>query len=433
MQDRYGNPLSTSSVRAHGLYCEGMDLFLAAQPGGIESLIAATQEDPGFAIAHADLARAQQIMARPKQARAALAAAREAAAGLGTQEASHVEVMSALIGGQSALAYAMIAEHVQAYPRDAMVLSPALGVFGLIGFSGQHGREAENLAFMQAQAPHYVGDWWFESQMAFALCEVGQLDRAASLIDAAFAANPRNANAVHHRAHVHYELGETEAGCKLLQAWRHSYDRSGLLHCHLAWHDALWNLGLGQFDRVWEILRADIAPEQTTAPPINVATDLIALLLRAELAGAHCDPELWQTAADYVLAHFSRPGISFVDLHTAIAVATTGAQEPLEKLYAVQSGTAADLVGRVARAFAAWRDQDWSSVLDYLTPVMAEHERLGGSRAQRDLLELTYSCALAQLDPKMAQRFLASRRPNINFSASLGAGPIDPIDPLPAP
>jgi hypothetical protein len=43
---------------------------------------------------------------------------------------------------------------------------------------------------------------------------------------------------------------------------------------------------------------------------------------------------------------------------------------------------------------------------------MSEHERLGGSRAQRDLLEFMYLCALLREGrDEEARRLIAMRRP----------------------
>lgn len=412
MQDRYGNHRSTTSDAAFDQYCLGVDLSLAAQPGGIEALTQATELDPSFAVAHADLARALQIVSRPKQARAAMARARALEAQLPDAERGHVNIMGHLIDGQSALALTEIKRHLLTYPRDVMVLTPGCGVFGLIGFSGRVGREAENLAFMESVAQHYVDDWWFESQMAFSLCEVGQLAKASELNDKAFDAHPSNANAVHHRAHIHYELGESRAGRDAIAQWRASYDREGLLHCHLAWHDALWTLEEGEVERVWDIVMNDVHPEHATAPPLNIMTDLVAVLLRAELQGYDRRVDLWQLAADYAQECFAKPGLSFADFHCAIAYAVTERKGSLGPLQAIDRGVASDQVRAIANAFSAFSNQNWPEMLSQLTPLMATHERLGGSRAQRDLLELSYTYALVKMGcTTEAERFLQQRRP----------------------
>ena len=49
-----------------------------------------------------------------------------------------------------------------------------LGVFGLIGFSGQVGREIDLLEYTQKLLPHYTDDWWMISMHAISLCETGQ-------------------------------------------------------------------------------------------------------------------------------------------------------------------------------------------------------------------------------------------------------------------
>lgn len=412
MQDRYGNQRTTTSVAAFEQYCVGVDLSLAAQPGGIEALAKATELDPDFAVAHADLARGLQIVSKPRQARAAMDQARVLAAQLPESERAHVNIMGCLIDGQTEQALAEIRIHVQLYPRDVMAVQPACGVFGLIGFSGRVGREAENLAFMESVARHYVDDWWFESQLAFSMCEVGQLAQAANLIEKAYAANPGNANAVHHRAHIHYESGEGAAGREAIANWRASYDRQGILHCHLAWHHALWALDDGDIDEVWKIVANDVHPEQANAPPINLVTDLVAILLRTELQGYQRHPDLWDMAADYAQTFFAKPGLSFADYHCAIAYAVTEREDALANLRTVDRGQACDQVRAIADAFAAFATEDWRTMIDALTPIMATHERLGGSRAQRDLLELSYAYALLQQGGKAeAGRFLRQRRP----------------------
>lgn len=396
--DRYGNALTTRSDQAFDRYCDGVDLFLAAQPGGIEALVQATELDPEFAVAHADLARALQITAQPAAAKASMARAQALLPTLAgadqAQQRGHVLIMQDLLSGKGNEAFEKIKQHVQTWPRDVMAVQPCCGVFGLIGFSGRVGREQENADFMAVLQPHYDGDWWFDSQYAFALCEIGDLNAAEVLNERAFAANPDNANAVHHRAHIHYEACDRAAGHQVLTDWRATYDREAILHCHLAWHDALWSLADDNYDALWSTIRTDLLPEVASAPPINIVTDLVAVLLRAELAGAPVDDQLWQIASDYALASFPRPGMSFVDAHAAICYSHTAEQEPLTALRTSPRGAAGDLVEQIANAFVAFQQRDWPAFTQRLAPVMGTHERLGGSRAQRDLFELSYDFGL---------------------------------------
>jgi len=404
-RDRYGNPVTTRSIEAFEAYCLGLDLFLAAQAGAIEKLTEATQLDPGFALARAHLARALQIIAKPAESKEQMTLAQQHAETLtgegADQQKNHIDIMAMLVRGKSPEVFDRIKAHLKIYPRDVLMLQPCCGVFGLIGFSGRTDREQENLEFMAAFQKHYVGDWWFESQYAFALCETSELAEAEKVNERAFAAHPANANAVHHRAHIHYESGEFEAGREALNLWRSGYSRNGLLHCHLAWHDALWALAANDLDRLWEIVEADISPEVTSAPPINVMTDLVAVLFRAQLAGVQCPQGLWEKASAYAARCFPTPGISFADAHSVIAHSVIAHSK---------DATHPSSAGQTDTASSSFLNQDWGECLGKLEPAMTNHERLGGSRAQRDLLELTRATVQLRLgqqpESPRVQRFL---------------------------
>lgn len=395
MQDRYANPLSTSSTDAADAYIEGIDLILSAQPGGITALQAALAIDEQFAVARADLARALQIANRPREAHQEIARAMQSLDDITDQERAHVCILDDLIAGRVPAAFAQIQSHISMFPRDVMMVQPCCGVFGLIGFSGRTGREQENYEFMRQLQAAYADDWWFMSQYAFALCEVGRLDEAGVMIDHAYERNPANANAVHHRAHVHYETGESASGLAALAQWRARYDREGILYGHLAWHEALWHLADNEgIARVWQIMDEDLAPLVATAPPLNVLTDYVALLLRTELAGAPRSDSRWAIAVDYAQQWFPKPGLSFADFHSAAAYALQSNERLEHYMDPVGvKGTAGDQVAQIAQSMKAFAQEDWSSVVSLMDPIMDSHERVGGSRAQRDVLELLYIVA----------------------------------------
>ena len=69
------------------------------------------------------------------------------------------------------------------------------------------------------------------------------------------------------------------------------------------------------------------------------------------------------------------------------------------------------LVPSLARAFSAFLVADWDEVIAAIEPVMGEHERIGGSRAQRDLVEFTLLKAyLSAGRTDEARAYLQSRR-----------------------
>src|SRR5262245_11151008 len=217
--DRYSLPLSTSSAAARDAYIAGADCVLSAAHGDQAHLGRAVEADPDFALAHVALARARFLMADVPGARQSAARARELAPKLTPREQSHVDALALAIEGKPVESLAATRAHLAQHPRDAMVASPATGVFGLIGFSGRQGREPEQVEFLEGLKPHLADDWWFQGVYAFALEEHGRLDEALELIERSMATNPGNAHGAHIKAHVLYEQGADRVALDYLDGW----------------------------------------------------------------------------------------------------------------------------------------------------------------------------------------------------------------------
>ena len=412
LQDRYCNALATASATARDRYVDGVDRFLAAMPGVEEAFEAAVAADDGFALGYAALARTRQAMGMGGDTKTPMAAAQALAGGLSAREAAHVDALGLLVAGNGPAAYKAIRTHLLEHPRDAMIAQTCTGVFGMIGFSGQPGREAEQLAFTSMLAPHYGDDWWFLCQHAFSQVEAGQTGPATATLERSLALEPRNAHAAHIRSHVYYEAGETEAGYAYIDAWRRGYDKSGQLHCHISWHVALWALERGDTGTMWRVLDADVAPGAAWGPALNLITDTASLLYRAELAGVTVPAERWRQVSDAAARLFPNPGIAFADVHAALAHAMAGNGEALTRIIAEAKGPAADVVRTLAEGFRAMALGEWEAATGHLVKAMSGHERIGGSRAQRDLVEYALlNALLKQGRADEARLLLATRRP----------------------
>jgi tetratricopeptide (TPR) repeat protein len=424
LADRYGLPISTSSTSARDAYVAGCDGVLSAAHGDAAHLARAIEADPGFALAHVALARARFLMADVAGARASAARARELGAAATPREQSHIDALALSIEGKPVESFAATRAHLAEHPRDAMVAAPATGVFGLIGFSGRQGREPEQVAFLEALRPHLADDWWFQAVYAFALEEVGRLDEALELIKRSLAANPRNAHGAHIKAHVLYEQGENRAALDYLESWLPAYPREGLMHCHISWHVALFALMLGDTERAWQVYEAQVHPGGAWGPALNVATDAPAFLWRAELAGQPRREPLWREARDYALKSFPKAGIAFVDVHRALACVATNDRDgigavmaELEQRAAAGRSPAGEVVPQLAVGLAAFGKGDWARAIAGLEQALAGTVRIGGSRAQRDLIKNTLLAAYLK-DGRVtdARKLLAAhtdRRPSV--------------------
>lgn len=420
MKDRYGNELTTISGDARDAYVAAVDTFLAAGPGTALAFQKVIDHDESFALGHAGLARAHQSFGNAEEARKAIEAAESRLGGVTPREASHIAMLGLAIRGNSEQARLAAMAHAAEWPRDAIITGTLMGVFSLLGFSGRPGREIENLSLTEGLASHFGDDWWFLAQLAFAQLEAGLLDAALPNIDRALELHPRNANAAHYRAHLYYEVGETAEGLSFLTDWMQDYDRAGLMHCHNAWHIALWAMATGDETGMWVRVDEDLRPDVSLSPSLNILTDLAALYARAEWAGMTVTPERWHELSTYAARQFPKPGVQFADIHAALAHAMAGEAALLEKLVRDAAGPAADIVQPTAEAFGAMARSDWAGALARLTPVMAQHVRFGGSRAQRDIIEHAMAISLMRLGRgEEAARLLAMHRPRTDYRSAL--------------
>src|SRR5438552_12989434 len=135
-QDRYGLTLSTNSADAANAYREGVDLLLAAWTGAAEAFDRAIAADPDFALAHIARARIHTFYQQGDVARKQAALARELVARNGSErEKSHVETLALAAEGQLPAALSSALKHIEAHPRDAVVMSLPMAAFGLFAVS----------------------------------------------------------------------------------------------------------------------------------------------------------------------------------------------------------------------------------------------------------------------------------------------------------
>jgi tetratricopeptide (TPR) repeat protein len=419
LTDRYELPLSTASSAARDAYVQGCEAKLTMYPGAIAAFDRAIAADPGFALGHA--ARAHVLLERgdAAAARNSMAAANSLATGLSAREASHIAFFDLLAAGDTEAALSALRTHLDAWPRDAIVLGTTAFTNGLIGSSGRAGQKCALLELLDGLAPSYGDDWWFTAHHGMALSENGQRDAAGSKIERSLAQNPNNPWAAHARAHLCYEEGDPNAARAFLTSWLTTYPRNGLLYSHLSWHLALGDLEVGDAAAALRLFREAFSPDVHSGPPRAKVTDAVSFLWRWELAGHPRDAEAWRMMHDFANGALPRAGVAFSDMHVALAQAVAGNDEALEAR-ARQMGELAregrypsgPFVPAVSRAFAAFERRDFSAAIDALEPIAGELERIGGSRAQLDLVEFTLLKAYLGADRlNDARRLLRVRRP----------------------
>jgi hypothetical protein len=294
----------------------------------------------------------------------------------------------------------VVLSHLRTWPRDALVLSLAANQTGLIGLSGRVGREQEQVDLLDGMVSAWGDDPWFGSHFAMALSENGEQARAEPIIVRSMERLPRNAYGAHARAHIHYEMAEGAQAIAFMRDWLSGFPAEALLYGHLNWHLALVELQEGHAEDAFRRYGSELMGPSYGGPAAFQMMDAAAFLWRAELAGNPRDPAKWKVLEELVQVALPRPGVALFDWHVAMvqAVAGDGAAlearaRAMEEMIAAGTYPAGAVMPALARAFGAFQRQDWDGTIDLLAPVLPERERIGGSRAQMDLLELTLARA----------------------------------------
>jgi tetratricopeptide (TPR) repeat protein len=431
MTDRFDLPVTCAAAAAVEDYVVALDLLLSAWPGAEARLERALAADPDFALAHITRGRLLQLQARMPEAKAAAVRAQSLADRVTPRERRHIDAIALSINGAAVEALAMVRAHVTEYPRDALPLSLALGVFGLLGFSGRLDHHEAQLALLENLAPQWGDDWWFLGYLGWAHIETGEVAAGTRLVERSLAGNPRNGHAAHQRVHGFFEAGDAAGGAEFIQAWLPDYDRTGQLHCHLAWHMALFELSRGDAERARDIYLDSIRPSVAQSAPMLSLADSASFLWRWRLYGtAPALDEQWGEVAAHAGRHFPEAGLAFADLHAALAEAAIGDDEILQKRIdglqrLVREGRlpAGDVAPRLcagASAFARGANDEAARLLE---TALADLPRIGGSHAQREVFEDSLILAFmrsgqpAKAEPLLRSRL--SRRPSVRDDAWL--------------
>ena len=429
LADRYDLPVSTAAAAARDAYAQGYDLALTLYPGAVEAFDRALAADPGLAMAHAGKAQVLMREGKAAAARAALAAARDVSAGISAREAGHIRFFDLAFSGQTDAAIDALYAHLAQWPRDALMIASAANPNGLIGGSGRVGQKQRIAALLDSLAPHYGDDYWFLAYHAIALSEDGRIKDARPKIERSVMLNRKNAHAAHGIAHVCYESGDADTGRDFLSSWLATYPRDGAFHGHLSWHLALLELGAGHWTAAQQLYRERIALDQHSGGPQQKITDGTSFLWRSELAGHPRDAATWRALYDYGESALPRPGAGLADPHVILTqtvmrndAALDARTDQMEELAREGRYPSGSYLPELSRGFVAFERGDYPAAIAALAPLVRQSERIGGSRAQHDLIEFTLLKAYLNADRlEEARQLLVTRRPGASGVTVAGA------------
>ena len=396
IHDRYGLSLTTASPAAAERYVEGVDLLLEQCYGPEEQFRQAIEADEGFALAHAAMGMMQMFRGAAADAKASVAHAQKLVGSATRRERQHVEGMALFINGHGPKSLALILDHLDEFPRDALMMrvSNRLYMLGCSG-AGVKNFPDELYGMLRKLEPSYGDDWAFLGQYAFAHHEIGRLDESLSLAERSLAARPTSGHASHSVAHVYFEKGNAVDGGDFLGNWLKGYDSRAPFHIHLSWHQALFELAQGRYSDAVRLYEDTIRPSVVQKSATSLM-DSTSLMWRLRMYGNCNPPYPVEEISEQASPAASTPGPAFRDAHAALAFAAGGDEERLASvksrlrdLAAQGDALAKEVTLPLVKGIGAFADDRYDDAARYLEPVFPQLARIGGSHAQREVFEDT--------------------------------------------
>jgi hypothetical protein len=133
---------------------------------------------------------------------------------------------------------------------------------------------------------------------------------------------------------------------------------------------------------------------------------------------------------DYANNALPRPGSGLADLHVVLTLAVVGDHAALDSRALRMEALARDgrypsgsYLPELSRGFVAFERGDLAKAIHALAPLAGNSERIGGSRAQHDLIEFTLLKAYLDTNRlEEARRLLETRRPGASGVPVMGVG-----------
>jgi hypothetical protein len=417
LNDSRGLPVTTRSAAALERYELAARQALGYFGNPLATLDEALAEDPDFAMAlalRADLA----VMSSEQGALPLIGESVAAFERLGdratAREQAHVAAAQAWLEGRFERAAQLYGAIAVEHPRDLIAIQAAHVVDFNLGDSIMlRDHVAQALPYWNQEVPGYG---YLLGMYAFGLEETANFGRAEDVGRHALSLNARDPWAVHAVQHVFEMQGRVHDGVEWLNATAPNWADSALAF-HNWWHLALHQLELGDIPAALATYDRLVHPKATA-----VALELVdasQLLARIALRGGTVGTR-WNELADCWAETREGGFYVFNDLHALLAYAFAGREQDANRMLAAlekaASGTGTNAenlraVGlAVALAIVAMAAGRPAEALEKLLPVRSRSYRIGGSHAQRDLVQLTaIGAALAAGNGRVA-RALASER-----------------------
>ncbi len=411
--DRWGIPVRAGSADAVALLDEAVEDLATLGGDPVTDADMAVAGDDSLVLGHIYRAYLQLYGTTPD----GIAAAREILRSLdetvmGEREAHHMRAAKHWAAGDWEATTRSLERALLRHPRDLLALKVAQDLYF---FLGNRLELRDTAARVLPAWPREQPGWGYvQGIYAFGLEENADYRQAESRARAALEANPRDVWSVHALAHVFEMEGSQREGVKFLAASASDWSAS-FFAIHNWWHRGLYHLELGEIDEALALYDDPIRAGRSTEW-LDVV-DAAALLWRLSLFGVDVTERAAQLAAD-IDQLVGSPVYVFNDWHAVMTFGLAGdhARNDLvvaanRHLTAPTNRGAAERAGlALLEAFSAFADGRPDRAIDLLIDIRPRANAVGGSHAQRDIVDLTLIAAAARAGDDALARALVTER-----------------------
>ncbi|MDO9071680.1 MAG: tetratricopeptide repeat protein [Rubrivivax sp.] len=406
--DARGNPCSSNHRAALDAAEQALWRMMSFYDTPLADLDAAMAADPAWMLPHVMKSGFLLSLTEPAlvaEAAAGLETARSLARNATARERAHLQAVQLVAEGRWQAACRLWDELLIEHPQDALALQWAqLWDFYRGDAVSLRARPARALPAWDEGDPLYAH---VLALYAFGLEECNLYPQAEDVGRRALAIEPRVPWAVHAVAHVMEMQGRYEDGAAWLRQHQAQWAEGNGFAVHLWWHKGLFRLEALDVQGVLRLVDSHISGDalQVTLQRVDAA----ALLWRLHLLGEDVTGHAAALLARWPLDDACAGHYAFNDLHAVLAMLIAGDVARAEAwvarcaeraLGAEDARRSNHLMARevglpLMRGLLAFARGDADGAVDLVYPVRASAQRLGGSHAQRDLIDQTLLGAAA--------------------------------------
>ena len=407
--DARGNPCSSRSAAAHAAVEQALWRMMSFYDTPVADLDSASAHDPAWCFPHAMKAGFLWSLTEPSlhdTASAHLADAQALGNNATPREKAHLHALVQVQEGRWTAACRSWDELLLDHPRDALALQWAQSFDFFRGDSGGlRSRPARVLPEWDEDDPlypHVLG------HHAFGLEEANLYPQAEEAGRRALALDPGSPWAVHAVAHVMDMQGRFDEGAAWLRLHQPQWAAGNGFAAHLWWHKGLFRLEGMDLAGAQRLIDNHLSGANLLITLQRL--DAASLLWRLHLLGQDVSTPCAALVADWDLSAPAAGYYAFNDVHVVMALLGSAEVAQAERWLArcaERAMTATDArrsnhamareVGLpLMRGLVAFARGDADTAAELLFPLRSVARGLGGSHAQRDLIDQTLLAAAAQ-------------------------------------